>query len=79
MFLSMYSQYVVSDPFERLGPTMVFSFMLIGRLVIFYQVGMDILKVYFRLSLAMFSTDFENLKSKIFSYVATLSHKLVRF
>lgn len=38
MFLAIYSQYVVSDPFERIGPTMVFSFMLIGRLVIFYQV-----------------------------------------
>jgi len=37
MFLALYSQYVVSDPFERIGPTMVFSFMLIGRLVIFYQ------------------------------------------
>lgn len=39
MFLAIYSQYVVSDPFERIGPTMVFSFMLIGRLVIFYQVS----------------------------------------
>lgn len=39
MFLALYSQYVVSDPFERIGPTMVFSFMLIGRLVIFYQVS----------------------------------------
>jgi len=38
MFLALYSQYVVSDPFERIGPTMVFSFMLIGRLVIFYQI-----------------------------------------
>lgn len=38
MFLAIYSQYVVSDPFERIGPTMVFSFMLIGRLVIYYQV-----------------------------------------
>lgn len=37
MILSIYSQYVVSDPFERIGPTMVFSFMLIGRLVIYYQ------------------------------------------
>lgn len=39
MILSIYSQYVVSDPFERIGPTMVFSFMLIGRLVIYYQVN----------------------------------------
>lgn len=39
MILSIYSQYVVSDPFERIGPTMVFSFMLIGRLVIYYQVS----------------------------------------
>jgi hypothetical protein len=38
MFLAIYSQYVVSDPFERIGPSMVFSFMLIGRLVIFYQI-----------------------------------------
>ncbi|CAO1312546.1 unnamed protein product [Diamesa hyperborea] len=37
MMLAGYSQYAVSDPFERLGPTMVFSFMLIGRLVIYYQ------------------------------------------
>lgn len=40
MVLSIYSQYVVSDPFERIGPTMVFSFMLIGRLVIYYQVSL---------------------------------------
>ena len=39
MFLAIYSQYVVSDPFERIGPTMVFIFMLVGRLVIYYQVG----------------------------------------
>lgn len=39
MMLAGYSQYAVSDPFERLGPTMVFSFMLIGRLVIYYQVS----------------------------------------
>lgn len=38
MMLAIYSQYVVSDAFERIGPTMVFSFMLIGRLVIYYQV-----------------------------------------
>lgn len=37
-FLSIYLQYIVGDKFERIGPTMVFSFMLIGRLVIFYQV-----------------------------------------
>lgn len=39
MLLAIYSQCVVSDPFERIGPTMVFSFMLIGRLVIYYQVS----------------------------------------
>lgn len=44
MFLAIYSQYVVSDPFERIGPTMVFSFMLIGRLVIYYQVRVFNLK-----------------------------------
>lgn len=37
-FLSIYLQYIVGDKFERIGPTLVFSFMLIGRLVIFYQV-----------------------------------------
>lgn len=38
MLLAVYSHYMVGDPFERLGPSLVFSFMLIGRLVIWYQV-----------------------------------------
>ncbi|XP_035792220.1 novel acetylcholine receptor chaperone [Anopheles aquasalis] len=37
MFLAVYSHYMVSDPFERSGPALVFTFMLIGRLVIWYQ------------------------------------------
>ncbi|XP_055533075.1 novel acetylcholine receptor chaperone [Wyeomyia smithii] len=37
MFLAVYSHYMVSDPFERCGPALVFTFMLIGRLVIWYQ------------------------------------------
>lgn len=38
MFLALYSQWAAGDPFERLGPTLVFIFMLVGRLVIFFQV-----------------------------------------
>ncbi|KAL7046448.1 hypothetical protein ACKWTF_002575 [Chironomus riparius] len=38
MFLALYSQYMANDPFERLGPTLVFIFMLVGRLVIFFQI-----------------------------------------
>lgn len=37
MFLAVYSHYMVSDPFERCGPALVFTFMLSGRLVIWYQ------------------------------------------
>ncbi|XP_052862657.1 novel acetylcholine receptor chaperone [Anopheles cruzii] len=37
MFLAVYSHYMVSDPFERSGPALVFTFMLIGRLVIWFQ------------------------------------------
>lgn len=38
MLLSIYNHYIVSDAFERLGPTLVFSFMLTGRLVVGYQI-----------------------------------------
>ncbi|KAG4067514.1 hypothetical protein HA402_005286 [Bradysia odoriphaga] len=37
MFLAVYSHYMVSDPFERSGPALVFTFMLCGRLVVWYQ------------------------------------------
>jgi hypothetical protein len=37
-FLALYSQYMAGDPFERLGPTMVFIFMLVGRIVIYFQI-----------------------------------------
>lgn len=37
MLLAVYSHYMVSDPFERCGPALVFTFMLGGRLVIWYQ------------------------------------------
>lgn len=36
--LAVYSHYMASDPFERSGPALVFTFMLSGRLVISYQV-----------------------------------------
>lgn len=39
MFLSVYSHYMVSDPFERCGPALVFTFMLTGRLVVWYQIS----------------------------------------
>lgn len=42
MFLAVYSHYMVSDPFERSGPALVFTFMLVGRLVIWYQVRLII-------------------------------------
>lgn len=37
MLLAVYSHYMASDPFERCGPSLVFTFMLGGRLVIWYQ------------------------------------------
>lgn len=37
MLLAVYSHYMVSDPFERSGPALVFTFMLAGRLVVWYQ------------------------------------------
>jgi len=37
MLLAVYSHYMASDPFERCGPALVFTFMLSGRLVISYQ------------------------------------------
>lgn len=37
MLLAVYSHYMVSDPFERSGPALVFTFMLGGRLVVWYQ------------------------------------------
>lgn len=37
MFLAVYSHYMVSDPFERCGPALVFTFMLSGRFVVWYQ------------------------------------------
>lgn len=30
---------MVSDAFERIGPTLVFTFMLTGRLVVWYQIS----------------------------------------
>ena len=39
MLLAVYSHYMVNDPFERCGPALVFTFMLGGRLVVWYQVG----------------------------------------
>lgn len=41
MLLAIYSHYMVSDPFERCGPALVFTFMLTGRLVVWYQVSDD--------------------------------------
>lgn len=29
---------MAADPFERVGPTLVFIFMLVGRLVIYFQI-----------------------------------------
>lgn len=40
MFLAVYSHYMVSDPFERSGPALVFTFMLGGRFVVWYQVSL---------------------------------------
>ncbi|XP_059612957.1 novel acetylcholine receptor chaperone [Phlebotomus argentipes] len=39
MLLAVYSHYMVSDPFERSGPALVFTFMLGGRLVVWYQIN----------------------------------------
>lgn len=41
MLLAVYSHYMVSDPFERSGPALVFTFMLSGRFVVWYQVNDD--------------------------------------
>lgn len=30
---------MISDAFERIGPTLVFTFMLTGRLVVWYQIS----------------------------------------
>lgn len=38
MLLGIYQHWMVKDPFERSGPALVFTFMLIGRLVVWYQV-----------------------------------------
>lgn len=38
MILGVYQHWMVSDPFERSGPALVFTFMLGGRLVVWYQV-----------------------------------------
>lgn len=37
MLLAVYSHLMVNDPFERTGPSLVFTFMLSGRLVVWYQ------------------------------------------
>lgn len=39
MFLELYNHYMVNDAFERLGPALVFTFMLTGRLVVWYQIS----------------------------------------
>lgn len=36
--LSIYNHYMAKDPFERTGPALVFTFMLTGRLVVWYQI-----------------------------------------
>lgn len=41
MLLGIYQHWMVSDPFERSGPALVFTFMLGGRLVVWYQVMFD--------------------------------------
>lgn len=37
MCLAVYSHHMVSDPFERSAPALVFLFMLAGRLVVWIQ------------------------------------------
>ncbi|VVC92351.1 unnamed protein product [Leptidea sinapis] len=37
MLLAGYSHVMISDPFDRCAPTIVFFFMLCGRLVVWYQ------------------------------------------
>ncbi|XP_065224552.1 novel acetylcholine receptor chaperone-like [Planococcus citri] len=39
MALNIYSHYMVEDRFERIAPALVFFFMLIGRLVIEWQIN----------------------------------------
>lgn len=38
MLLSVYNHYMVEDPLERTGPALVFTFMLTGRMVVWYQI-----------------------------------------
>lgn len=37
MLLGVYQHWMVNDPFERSGPALVFTFMLSGRLVVWFQ------------------------------------------
>lgn len=39
MLLLIYNHYMIGDAFERIGPTLVFTFMLTGRLVVWYQIS----------------------------------------
>ncbi|XP_026473650.1 transmembrane protein 35A-like [Ctenocephalides felis] len=39
MCLAVYSHHMVSDPFERSAPALVFLFMLAGRLVVWFQIS----------------------------------------
>lgn len=46
MLLAVYSHFMVSDPFERCGPALVFTFMLCGRFVVWYQVIKLLIKLF---------------------------------
>lgn len=39
MLLAIYNHYMVNDAFERIGSALVFTFMLTGRLVVWYQIS----------------------------------------
>lgn len=39
MLLAIYNHWMVNDAFERIGSALVFTFMLTGRLVVWYQIS----------------------------------------
>lgn len=42
MLLGVYQHYMISDPFERCGPALVFTFLLVCRLVVWWQTRKDV-------------------------------------
>lgn len=68
MLLGIYQHWMVSDPFERSGPALVFTFMLGGRLVVWYQV--IFIKKYISIAFTFYIKSFQlNLKQYMKLYL----------